>query len=93
MEKEMVKAARTNFEETLAKSAVPALTKAKWLERVAFPLGTSEESDLLYGSSLKARTEGDRLHVSVCRIRLIRRLAAKKPTADCAAKARRRNLG
>jgi hypothetical protein len=51
MEKEMVEAARTNFEENLAKPAVPALTKAKWLERVAFPLGMNEEGDLFYGSS------------------------------------------
>jgi hypothetical protein len=53
MEKEMVEAARTNFEENLAKPAVPALTEAKWLERVAFQLGTSEEGDLFYGSSLE----------------------------------------
>jgi hypothetical protein len=51
MEKEMVDAARTNFEESLTKPAVPALTEAKWLERVAFPLGMSEEGDLFYGSS------------------------------------------
>jgi hypothetical protein len=51
MEKEMVEPARTNFEENLAKPAVPALTEAKWLERVAFALGMSEEGDLFYGSS------------------------------------------
>ncbi len=51
IEKEMVEAARTNFEENLAKPAVPALTEAEWLERVAFPLGMSEEGDLFYGSS------------------------------------------
>jgi tetratricopeptide (TPR) repeat protein len=53
MEKKMVEAARTNFEENLARPAVPALTEAKWLERVAFPLGTSEEGDLFYGRSLE----------------------------------------
>jgi tetratricopeptide (TPR) repeat protein len=51
MEKEMVEAARTNFEENLAKPAVPALTEARWLERVAFPLGMSEEGELFHGSS------------------------------------------
>ena len=50
-EREMVEAARTNFEESLAKPAVPALTEAEWLERVAFPLGMSEEGDLFYGGS------------------------------------------
>ena len=49
----MVEVARTTFEENLAKLAVPALTEAKWLERVAFPLGTSEEGDLFYGRSLE----------------------------------------
>lgn len=47
----MVEAARTNFEENLAKPAVPALTEAEWLGRVAFPLGMSEEGDLCYGGS------------------------------------------
>lgn len=47
----MVDAARTNFEENLTKPAVPALTEAEWLDRVAFPLGMSEEGDLFYGSS------------------------------------------
>jgi hypothetical protein len=39
IEKEMVEAARTNFEGNVAKPAVPALIEAEWLERVAFPLG------------------------------------------------------
>jgi hypothetical protein len=34
-----------------AKPAVPALTEARWLERVTFPLGMSEEGDLFHGSS------------------------------------------
>ncbi len=51
IEKEMVQAARTNFEENLGKPAVPALTEAAWLERVMFPLGMSEEGDLFYESS------------------------------------------
>jgi hypothetical protein len=55
IEREMVEAARTNFEESLAKPAVPALTGAEWLERVAFPLKMSEEGDLL----LRKLGEGD----------------------------------
>jgi hypothetical protein len=51
IEKEMVEAARTNFEENLDKPAVSTLTEAEWLERVMFPLGMSEEGDLFYGSS------------------------------------------
>lgn len=48
---EMVEAARTNFEESLSKLAVLALTEPKWQKRVAFPLGMSEEGDLFYGAS------------------------------------------
>ena len=39
IEIEMVEAARANFEENLAKPAVPALTEEEWLERVAFRSG------------------------------------------------------
>ncbi|MDQ3302586.1 MAG: hypothetical protein M3518_04465 [Actinomycetota bacterium] len=46
MERELVQATRTNFEENLVNPAVPALTEAEWLERTAFPLGMSEEGDL-----------------------------------------------
>ncbi len=51
MEREMVQAARTNFEENLSNPAVPALIEAEWLERTAFPLGMSEEGDLFYGDA------------------------------------------
>jgi hypothetical protein len=51
IEKEMVEAARTNFEQSLTEPAVPALTEAEWLERVAFPLRMSEEGDLFFGDS------------------------------------------
>ncbi len=51
IEKEMVEAARANFEENLANPALPALAEAEWLERTAFPLGMSEEGDLFYGDA------------------------------------------
>ncbi len=50
-EEEMVEAARTYFEESLTKPAVPALAEPEWLDRVAFPLGMSENGDLFYGST------------------------------------------
>jgi hypothetical protein len=49
MERELVQAARTSFEENLSNPAVPALTEPEWLERTSFPLGMSEEGDLFYG--------------------------------------------
>jgi hypothetical protein len=64
MEKEMVEAARTNFEENLARPAVPALTEAKWLARVALPLGMSEEGDLFYGSSPDGSERHNDLHLT-----------------------------
>jgi hypothetical protein len=51
IEEEMVEAARKNFNESLTRSVAPALTEPQWLERVAFPLGMSEDGDLFYGSS------------------------------------------
>lgn len=51
IEKEMVEAARRNFEENLDAPVVAALTETRWLERVEFPLGMSENGDLFYGSS------------------------------------------
>ena len=51
MEEEIVEAARANFEDSLLKPTVPALTEAEWLERTAFPLGMSEEGGLFYGGA------------------------------------------
>ena len=51
LEKEMIEAARSSFEESLTKPAVPALKEPEWLERVSFPLGMNEEGDLFYGRS------------------------------------------
>ena len=58
MEKEMVEAARANFEENLAKPAVSALMEAEWLERTAFPLGMSEEGDLFHEEPRWGRSRG-----------------------------------
>lgn len=67
MEKEMVEAARKNFEENLAKPAVPALTEARWLERVAFPLGMSEEGDLNRSKSMHTDERYSRATLIPCR--------------------------
>ena len=49
IEKEMVEAARKDFEQSLKRPPAPALTQPEWKDRVMFPLGMNDEGELFYG--------------------------------------------
>lgn len=51
IEKEMVGAARKDFEESLARPVVEALVKPEWSERVSFPLGLGEGGDFFHADA------------------------------------------